>query len=70
MPILGCWFAVGIAGAGEEVAVSIRLLIEVSALLSSLTRLIYKVTDALTDTSGSNGRRKGESSPPGQGLPE
>lgn len=57
-----------IAGAGEEVAVSIGLLIKVSTLLSSLTRLIYKITDALIDTSGSNGRRKGDGPHPVQGC--
>lgn len=67
---LGWWFAVGIAGAGEEVAVPIRLLIEASALLSSLARVIYKIIDALIDTSGSNGRGKGDSPHPVQGLPE
>lgn len=60
----------GIAGAGEELAVSIRLLIEASALLSSLTRVIYKITDALIDTSGSNWRGKGDSPHPVQGLPQ
>lgn len=40
--VLGWWFVVGIAGAGEEVAVSIRLLTKASAHLSSLTRLICK----------------------------
>lgn len=51
-------FFVDIAGAGEEVAVSIMLLIEASVPLSKPTSLIYKITDALIDTSGSNERRK------------
>lgn len=47
MLFLGWWFVVDIAGAGEEVAVSFGLLIEASALFSSPTSLIYKITEAL-----------------------